>query len=163
MATIPVSETESTWSRRFDDDDAAADGVAFDVKPASLRHRGQFDDDADAGWKMGQVFTETLIQTCMRVGSRVGWFNTHVKRGQLDNYPSYYVICSPSERACIYLLRKGKYHCTADLLFDWSGSKCVAYTYNMSKAVECKQIKQEVSHSRYKWYFPLDTVKNIQF
>ena len=74
MATIPVSETESTWSRRFDDDDAAADGVAFDVKPASLRHRGQFDDDADAGWKMGQVFTETLVQTCMRVGSRVGWF-----------------------------------------------------------------------------------------
>ena len=25
------------------------------------------------------------------------------------------------------LLRKGKYHCTADLLFDWLGFSCFAY------------------------------------
>ena len=26
-----------------------------------------------------------------------------------------------------YLLRKGKYHCTTDLLFDWLGFSCFAY------------------------------------
>ena len=43
-----------------------------------------------------------LIQTCVIQcikRSRVGWFNTCKKRGQLENSLSYCILCSPSERA----------------------------------------------------------------
>ena len=40
---------------------------------------------------------------------------------------------------------RGKYHCMADLLFDWNKLNCCSL--NISKVAESKHNKQEVNHT----------------
>ena len=42
---------------------------------------------------------------------------------------------------------RGKYHCTADLQFDWFVFDKTSKTVNISKTADSKQNKQEVSHT----------------
>ena len=56
----------------------------------------------------------------------------------------------------------GKYHCMADLLFDWFGFDKTSKTFVQStniKATESKQNKQEVSHTVI---LPLKLVFSVQ-
>ena len=49
-----------------------------------------------------------------------------------------------------HLPRKGKFHCKADLLFDWLGFSCFAYV-ELDRGLQGwsnpKPVKQEVSHT----------------
>ena len=94
-----------------------------------------------------------------RFNARVkrGRFNARVKRSQLENSVSYCVL-RRSERASenTHLLCKGKYHCTADLLFDRLGfgqrSKSV-YSFNSTKQLNPNQSNRR---SAIQWYFPYE-------
>ena len=50
-----------------------------------------------------------------------------------------------NQKIPVYLLRKGKYRCTADLLFDETGKSISNSSYG--KQLNPKQVKQEVSQN----------------
>ena len=63
----------------------------------------------------------------------------------------------PLNRETTHLLRKGKYHCTADLLFDYVGFQLLCFCwiwYRFASLVESKPVKQEVSRNTSPYEVP---------
>ena len=61
-----------------------------------------------------------------------------------DTVRLYQLVTIPNAEYT-HLLRKGKYHCMADLLFQLLCLCCIRYRF--TSLVESKPVKQEVSHT----------------
>ena len=73
-------------------------------------------------------------------------------RPNVVSYNWIYFIYGPENT---HWLRKGKYQCTTDLLFDWSGfgqTRKSVYSFNSTKQLNPNQSNRR---SAVQWYFPL--------
>ena len=66
---------------------------------------------------------------------------------------SVYIVCVYAENT--HLLCKGKYHCTADLLFDWFGFSCFVELKLWTDLLVWPNPNRSKRTSAVQWYFPL--------
>ena len=73
------------------------------------------------------------------------------EKGDFDTAKNTQLLCTENT----HLLHKGKYHCTADLLFDWLGFGQTSKSDNSFNSTKQLNPNQSNRRSAVQWYFPL--------